>query len=187
MNVVTPAINVINRLRNRDQSGTSTLKLQEICGRDIYRYALRRLESVQDAEDVAAEVYAVALASLWKPETDLRPWLIGVARRKVIDRIRKRDRRKETSFHCMSETIQAETSPEAEVLRGEAAKTIKSLVLGLPELQREALLLQIADGLTIREIAIAIGKSPSATNSLLARARETLKQKGSHYFSEETT
>jgi RNA polymerase sigma-70 factor (ECF subfamily) len=87
----------------------------------------------------------------------------------------------------MSETFQAETSPEAEVLRDEAVKTIKSLVLGLPELQREALLLQIADGLTIREIAIAIGKSPGATNSLLARARETLKQKGSHYFSEETT
>lgn len=186
MNVFTPALSVIKRLRNRELAETSPSQVQQICTRDVYRYALRRLNSIEDAEDVAAEVYAVALIALWKPECDLRPWLIGIARRKVIDRLRKRTRRQESSIGELGDIRAESAAPDTELLRDEACAVIKTLVNELPELQREVLLLQVADGLTIREIAVAIGKSTAATNSLLARARETLKRTGSHYFGGET-
>ncbi|MBB6051452.1 RNA polymerase sigma-70 factor (ECF subfamily) [Armatimonas rosea] len=151
----------------------------------MYHYALRRLSSTQDAEDVAAEVYVVALETRWHPSLEPRPWLLGVARRKVADRLRLRLRRPEAPLQEAHELPCATASPEADALRAEAVATIRALVRALPELQREALLLQTAEELSVKEIAQVMGKSVSAVNSLLGRARETLRLKGGSYFQED--
>ena len=50
----------------------------------------------------------------------------------------------------------------------------------LPDVQREALALRYAAGLTAREIGAVIGKSEQATQKLLSRALATLREEHRH-------
>jgi RNA polymerase sigma-70 factor (ECF subfamily) len=43
-------------------------------------------------------------------------------------------------------------------------------------MQRAAMTMRYLDGLTVREVAVAIGKSESATDSLLSRGRDRFRQ-----------
>ncbi len=61
--------------------------------RAVLGYALRRVEIREDAADVAAETFAVA----WRrwddvPPDDVRPWLLGVARRVLANQQRSHRR-----------------------------------------------------------------------------------------------
>jgi RNA polymerase sigma-70 factor (ECF subfamily) len=159
-----------------------------LCRSQIYPYALRCLGQAQDAEDVAVETYAAALQGSAKFRGDVEPrlWLLGIARRKVADVLRRRSRQGQVS-HSGDEELwevptDASNEPEVAVLRAEALSELRRLVWDLPALQREALLLQVVEGLSIAEIAQVLGRSPSATNSLLGRARETIRQRGEKYF-----
>jgi len=54
---------------------------------DIYRYARTRLGSREDAEDLAIEVVQALPAPCRRK--DLRVYMIGIARRKLADRLRR--------------------------------------------------------------------------------------------------
>ena len=181
MNVL--SLTLMRRARTETQAPSQEL-LESLCRRDIYRYALRRLDNPQDAEDAAGEVFVAALESRPPRGVEPRLWLLGIARRKVADQLRRRMRRPETG---LSDAHLASTpGPEDDALQAEANRRMRQLVLALPDAQREALLLQAADGLAIAEIAAVMGRSPSSVNSLLGRARETLRRTGASYFEEET-
>lgn len=160
-------------------------QVEALCRTEVYRYALRRLANPQDAEDVAAEVYLAAQETRWQRGLEARPWLLGIARRKVADRLRRRLRRPEVYLHESHTALVTTPSPETNALRAEAVQKIRELVWALPEPQREALLLQTAEELSVKETGQVMGKSVSAVTSLLGRARETLRLKGSPYFLEE--
>src|SRR5437763_12767387 len=65
--------------------------------RDVYHYVSRRVRRREDAEDVAAEVFEAAFRGLSRLRVvdDPRVWLIGIARRKVADHLRRAVRRRE--------------------------------------------------------------------------------------------
>ena len=50
------------------------------------------------------------------------------------------------------------------------------MVAALPELQRDAVAMRYAVGLTAREIGLVIGKNEEATQKLLSRAVAQLKE-----------
>lgn len=158
--------------------------LAQLCHADIYRYALRVTGHIEDAEDVAAETFTAALAGLsaFKGNTEPRLWLLGIARRKLADRTRKRCRRPEQSLPDLAELPDTGHGPESILLSTEATELMRNLVLSLPDNQRQALLLQAAEGLSIAEIAKVMGRSGSSINSLLGRARAALRERGSYYF-----
>ncbi len=162
-------------------------ELSALCRSQIFPYALRCLGQAQDAEDVAVETLAAALASLHKfrGQTEPRLWLLGIARRKIADAQRRRSRhRTEPIEDAELWALPSNPShePEAAALRAEEMSQLRALVLQLPELQREALLLQAVEGLSIGEIARVMNRSESATNSLLGRARDTIRKRGAPYF-----
>ena len=72
--------------------------------------------------------------------------------------------------------------PQALLERSERRQELRRLVAGLPEPQREALLLQYVESLTIAQIATVLHRSPAAVNSLLQRARAALYREGKAYF-----
>lgn len=158
--------------------------LARLCHADIYRYALRRTGHVQDAEDVAADTFAAALDALpsFKGDTEPRLWLLGIARRKLADHARRHHRRPEHSLSAVQDLPDSDNGPEGAVLSTEALEAMRRLVLTLPDAQCEALLLQAAEGLSVAEIAVVMKRSPSAVNSLLGRARATLRERGASYF-----
>src|SRR5215216_4739206 len=58
--------------------------------RDVYRYVSRRILRREDAEDVTAEVFQAAFRCLnrLRDTENPRVWLLGIARRKVVDHLR---------------------------------------------------------------------------------------------------
>jgi RNA polymerase sigma-70 factor (ECF subfamily) len=147
---------------------------------EIYAYVARRLPSREDAEDATAETFAVAIFQISKLRgQDPRIWLLTIARRRVIDAYRRRKRRPELPLTDMPEPL---TEQDSET---EAVVEIRSLVMKLPEDQREALMLQYIEGLTQDEIAIVMGRSRAAVNSLLQRARARIFREGKSFFLQE--
>jgi RNA polymerase sigma-70 factor (ECF subfamily) len=148
---------------------------------EIYAYASRRLARREDAEDAAAETFRAAFANLHRmPKGDVRLWLFGIARRKVADLYRKERRRREVAL-----TDDLAVTEGQSLESREAAANIRRIVYSLPDNQREALLLQYLEGLSHAEIAFVIGRSPTAVNSLIQRARARVYRDGRAYFLEE--
>lgn len=169
----------------RVQSEINPELLRTYCIGEVYAYLSRRVPRREDAEDLALEVFAAAYQAMRKaPESELRAWIFGIARRKLADYLRRRTRRKEA--------LEAEVAPITDIpgpdrpdkayLQREAIETLRRIVDNLPEEQKEALLMQHLEDLSIMEIAVAMEKSPAAVNSLLQRARSTIFARGKHYF-----
>ena len=120
---------------------------------------------MEDAEDVTAAVFVDAYRHWGRRRGDPRLWLLGIARRKVADALRKR----RNWWRVREEDLRADAMDEF-VTRTEASAAAE-IVARLPADERDALLMQALEDLTIEEIAAVLGRSPKATNSLLQRAR----------------
>ncbi len=137
--------------------------------------ARRVLRNEAEAEDVAQET----LLRLWRNAASLelgpggfRPWLRRVATNLCIDRVR-------AGRHlAVVEEVpeQAEPAEQLEALEGrDLSRRVDEALKALPERQRLALTLFHFEGLSQSEIGSALGISDDAVESLLARARRTLK------------
>lgn len=102
---------------------------------------------------------------------DIR-WLLTVARHRFIDHVR-REVRAERKLRLVATGLESAASPN----EPSRAEVLDWLQLVDP-LHRVVLMARYIDGLTVPEIADSIGRSTTATHSLLARAREQLRQRG---------
>ena len=156
--------------------------------RDIYRYVSRRIPRREDAEDITAEVFGEAFRYLHRMRCRENPrvWLYGIARRKVVDTLRRTSRRPEILGIDVPhlESISSSDDTEGACGRNEAASKLRSVLSGLNDTYREALILQYVEGLSISEVARVLGRTPTAANSLLQRARAAAFQAGKEYFLE---
>ena len=138
--------------------------------------ARRVLGNDAEAEDVAQE----AMLRLWRNADKWQPgrakigtWLYRVAVNLSIDRLRGR---KETT---MSEPPDSAVAPEQQrsVEEEDLKVRMDRALQDLPERQRLALVLFHYEGLSMAEVAELLEASVEAVESLLARARRTLKTK----------
>jgi len=130
---------------------------------DVVRYATARLGDADEAEDVAMEVFhALRKSRGLDGVQDLRLYVIGVARRKIADALRRRKRRRETPM----EDLAVEFAPDAD-----RRQLVATTLAKLGDDQRDVLILKYIHGLTTREIAEIVDRSPEAVDSLLQRAR----------------
>ena len=133
----------------------------------VFGFVSRRIKPVEDAEDVTVEVFVDAYRNWRKCTGDPRLWLLGIARRKVADAYRRR----KPHFQLSAKDEPAGDTFE-EFVGGYQSQQALQLLQKLPPDQRDALLLQILEELSIEEIAKVMGRSHAATNSLLQRARK---------------
>jgi RNA polymerase sigma-70 factor (ECF subfamily) len=164
---------------------------------DVYRYVLRRVPSVPDAEDITADVFAAAAVGLRGLRRHGAPylWLLGIARRKIVDFRRRQERRPETlaselidvrpEADPIWETLVAIEGPEQALVRAEARGVVRSLIAGLKAEQREAVLLHYMEDLSVAESAAVMGRTRLSVQGLLQRARQAIYRHGQAYFLEE--
>jgi RNA polymerase sigma-70 factor, ECF subfamily len=141
----------------------------------VLAIARRMLRDDAEAEDVSQET----LLRLWRNAAGLelgdggvRPWLRRVAANLCIDRVRAR--RNTTSV----DTLPEEGEPASQVrhlAERELGQRIDVALKALPDRQRLALTLFHYEGMSQIEVGQAMGISDEAVESLLARARRTLK------------
>ena len=128
-----------------------------------------------EAEDVAQET----LLRLWRNAAGLelgpngvRPWLRRVASNLCIDRVRAR--RNTTVVDTVPEGIEP-AGQFRHLAERELAVRVDAALKALPERQRLALTLFHYEGMSQIEVGEAMSISDEAVESLLARARRTLK------------
>jgi RNA polymerase sigma-70 factor (ECF subfamily) len=141
----------------------------------VYRLVWRMTSGAADAEDIAQE----AFVKLWQNPAQVREagalkgWLMRVASNAVIDRSR---RPRHGDLDAVPEIQDPQARPDAPLDRSEAAKLIDGRIAALPDRQRLALSLVYFEGLSNIDAAQVMDVSIEAIESLLARARRSLKE-----------
>jgi RNA polymerase sigma-70 factor (ECF subfamily) len=144
----------------------------------LYRVALSLVRNPSEAEDVVQDVFVRVLQR--KRElaaiVELRPWLVRIAWNLSLDR--RRRVRPDQMDEVFAEGLIAADLPVDEAL-AEAGRIHRVLgaMDGLPQRERQALLLSAMDELSSAEIAAILGRSESSIRSLLFRARTHLRQR----------
>lgn len=141
----------------------------------VYRLVWRMTGGAADAEDIAQEVFV----KLWKNPAQVREaaalkgWLMRVASNGVIDRSRKP---RPAPLEEAPEQADPVARPDAPLDREEAARLVDQRIADLPERQRQALSLVYFEAMSNIEAASVMEVSVDALESLLARARRSLKE-----------
>lgn len=144
----------------------------------VYGYFLRRTGgSPALAEDLTQETFLSAVRQIAKgTRVDApMPWLIGIARHRLIDHYRAAaaEERRYRPFDSDTFELADDRDDFAVVLdRQQAIAALDAL----PASQRLVIGLRYLDGLSVPEIAREISKSVHAVESLLARGRATFKR-----------
>jgi RNA polymerase sigma-70 factor, ECF subfamily len=161
----------VHASRARVEAEMTPERLVELYADDVWRYASSKLRRREDAEDVTMETFAHAMKCWNRVAKADSPklWLLAIARNKAHDALRKSYRRAESPLEERSEVPADVDPPHREELRQALAD--------MPMLHREVLTLKYVSGLSIEEISRSIGRSATATNSLLQRARQSLRER----------
>ena len=143
----------------------------------VYGYVLRRVDSPLVAEDVTAETFLSAMATLTNGtvvEPSI-PWLIGVARHKVADHWRHRagDERRIEAATREADRAAGRPLDHWDVVLD--AALAHSTLGRLSANHRSVLGLRYLDGLPVGEIAHLLGRTPGATEALLTRAKAAFR------------
>jgi RNA polymerase sigma-70 factor, ECF subfamily len=142
----------------------------------VYRYLRTRTRSDDDAGELTAVVFERALQAIprYRPSGGgFVAWLIRIARNAAVDSHR---RAATAPLDIAVSEARATSGPEERVLADEAHSSLLAAVAGLAPIQREAIVLRYAAGLTAREIGEVIGRTDQATQKLLTRALATIRE-----------
>ncbi|HEX2312797.1 MAG TPA: RNA polymerase sigma factor [Thermomonospora sp.] len=146
----------------------------------IHRYIARRL-GPDLADDLMAETFLVAFSRRERYDRsrpDARPWLYGIA----TNLVRGHRRAEVAQWRLIARTGVDEVAPpdnEAVLDRVSAQAARSGLAAAVARLsrgQRDVLLLTAAGGLSVEEIAAALGIAKGTAHSRLSRARAKVRR-----------
>jgi RNA polymerase sigma-70 factor (ECF subfamily) len=149
------------------------LELYDTSVGDVYGYLLTRCHQRSVAEDLTAETFLAAADAVRRDRvlTMTVPWLIGVARHKLVDHWRRQSR-EERSLRAVGDDRGAEDPWDAHLEAVRARETLDDLA---PQ-HRAALTLRYLDDLPVPEVAAHLERSVHATEALLVRARTAFRR-----------
>ncbi|MBB1243146.1 sigma-70 family RNA polymerase sigma factor [Streptomyces durbertensis] len=139
----------------------------------VLRFVRRRLPP-HLSEDVVAETFVIAWHRWGERRGETLPWLYGIARRVAANARRAQERAGELEGRLRAQRPD-DVTPAAEAHALERAKAVRVLA-GLPERDREVLMLVSWDGLEPQTAARVMGCSRGAFLVRLHRARRRLEQ-----------
>jgi RNA polymerase sigma-70 factor (ECF subfamily) len=164
---------LLRRIADGDRRAAQLL-LDQYLGR-IVTYGYRMMGDNAEAEDVAQETFLRLWRNIetWRADAPLIHWLHRVAYNLCIDRLR---RRKPVSLEALPEPLDSEENPAGTLHRLELADAVAAAIAQLPERQRAAVVFVHQEGFSNIETAVLMEISVEAVESLLARARRSLRK-----------
>jgi RNA polymerase sigma-70 factor (ECF subfamily) len=136
----------------------------------VYGYLFRLCAGDRSlAEDLTQDTWMALAAEVRRGRlecADIR-WLMTVARSRFFDHARREQRRVRKLALVATNDVHTDPPSRDEVLSG---------LSRLEPMHRLVLMLRYVDDLPLSTVASTIGRGPTATNSLLARARAELRQ-----------
>lgn len=161
------------------EQGSTLLALYDAALPEVYGYLASRCGSATVAEDLTSETFLAAVAALRRDRVpDLNvAWLIGVARHKLVDHWRRRER-EDRSLRAVESDPLGGDHDEWDVRLD--ALTAQRTLESLGAHHRSALTLRYLDGLPVRQVAACLGRTEGATEVLLVRARAAFRDRYEH-------
>ncbi len=147
----------------------------------IYRYALRRVGPTE-AEALMAETFRIAFeqrATFDSARPLARPWLYGIATNLVARHYRTESRHRRAMARLdVGDAATADGSDRVidAVVAARLLPDVVEAINGLPEAERDALLLHVWEGLPYDEVATAVGVPIGTVRSRINRARTKLRE-----------
>jgi RNA polymerase sigma-70 factor (ECF subfamily) len=153
-----------------------------------------RLQSKIDPSDVIQQTLLEAFQKRGQfqgtTHAELAAWLRQMLAHNLADALRAfsqqkrdvaRERSLEEALHASSVRLERflagdQSTPGERAERQERALRLASALAGLPEAQREAIVLQYWHGLTLAQIGVQLERTPAAVAGLLKRGLKQLRQ-----------
>lgn len=169
------------RLLARAQAGDSVAYADLLAGLAPWLRVLatRRLGSREDAEDAVQDILVSvdAIRHTYDPRRPFGPWITTIARRRIIDAIRRRGRRQVHEIDMdpgeAPEPVDR-MDPSVIAARVVDINEVRRAVRGLPPRQREAVELLRLQEMSLKEAAAFSGQTEGALKVAVHRALKLL-------------
>jgi RNA polymerase sigma-70 factor (ECF subfamily) len=147
----------------------------------VFRFALRRTRDEDAAEEVAQATLVRAMRKLhtWRGEATLFTWLCAICRREQMAYWTQRNTTApgvEPAERGTLDRLPAPTDgPEQTMQREETSEIVHAALDELPDRYGDLLEWKYIEGQAVSEIALRLGSTPKAVESMLARARQAFR------------
>jgi RNA polymerase sigma-70 factor (ECF subfamily) len=141
--------------------------------RPLWRYIRRMTGHDEEAQDVEQEVWLRVIRGIARLQdgSRLRGWLFGIARRALMDRLRR-----EYATPILSDVDPGDLVAESESIDNEAdLAALEAALDTLPAVERDVLTLFYLRDLSLAELADALNVPVGTVKSRLFRARRLLR------------
>jgi RNA polymerase sigma-70 factor (ECF subfamily) len=138
----------------------------------VYGYLLKRVGNVGIAEDLTSETFMAGVAAVRRGTPVTVGWCITVARNKLVDHWRRREREERSLRLAYDEDATVVEPWDVHLDTTHAHEVLGALA---PQ-QRLALTLRYLDGLPVVQVAAALGRTLHATEALLVRSRAAFRR-----------
>lgn len=168
--------------RAQSGDGEAYRRLLEAVTPYLRSLAARRHRDPSDAEDAVQDILLTmhAIRQTYDPTRPFGPWLVTIAKRRLVDRLRHqgRLRSRETALTAEHETFPAaQANIDTEI---SDRRELETALEGLPAGQRQAIRLLKLEELSLKEAAAASGMSIAALKVATHRAVRNLRKILSH-------
>lgn len=144
----------------------------------VYAYIARRVRDRDEAQDLTADVFHLALKNLARFEwrgVPFAAWLFRIASNEIADRSKGIAKRRTHERETASETMDDRVGVAAGVEEAERRARLFKLVERLPRDQSRVIAMRFAEDKSIREIAAALGRSEGSIKQLQFRGLQNLR------------
>ena len=167
---------LLRRIAQRDQAAFRTL--YELSARRVYAFLLHRFRQ----ESLVEEVVSDTLLHVWKNPDAFRgdsafsTWLLGVARNKMLERVRHQNARATEELDDADEDLLVEdTTPEDVAAMRQRSEGVRECLELLPAEQRECIHLAYYEGWTLDEIGAQMSLKKETIGTRLFYARKKIQ------------
>ena len=157
----------------------------------VYNVALHYLQNTEDAEEITQDVFVQLYHSLdkFKNNSSAKTWIYRITINKCLDFIKHKNSKKRFFIFGQKSNNEFEIQnsshfehPGILLEQKENSKILFSVINELSENQKTAFILSKLDGMSNPEISEIMQLSISSVESLIFRAKATLKEKLSKKF-----
>ncbi|MBL8515801.1 MAG: sigma-70 family RNA polymerase sigma factor [Betaproteobacteria bacterium] len=167
---------LLRRIAGRDEAALEQLYRQ--MAPRVYAFAQRRLENSAGADEVVSETFFEVWrqADKFRGEAQASTWILGIARHKLLDKLRKLSRQELTEWD--EEALQiADPAPETfeRIAARQRAEHIAHCLGNLPPAQRECMHLVFFEGLALADVATLQQCPENTVKTRLFHARRKMR------------
>jgi RNA polymerase sigma-70 factor (ECF subfamily) len=166
-------IELMRRVADGDQHAFSTLLDRH--SKMVLNLAYRIVLSRDDAEDLCQEVFERlwTQAPAWRDDAKLTTWLYRVASNLALN-YHQRVQQRHVLDDGLVEFIVDSAAPEESVGDDDNAEVFDALQ-SLPDNQRTVMAFRFYQDVSVKDIAVIMGLSAKAVESLISRAKQQLR------------